>query len=106
MPHRRALWSYWLTFALVSLYFTSSVLSARINVTVDDSGVDSGAPHIIYLPQGEWNVGNNCSECTAQPTSKDAFAGTWHDTTFPADGTKGNLRTASLAFNGEYHDVV
>ncbi|KAI0090027.1 hypothetical protein BDY19DRAFT_98976 [Irpex rosettiformis] len=78
----------------------TTVLTTRVNITVDDSGLGGSLSQITYAPPGGWNVGNNCSACTAHPSPGEAFAGTWHDTTFPANGTANDLKTASLVFNG------
>ncbi|KAI0809263.1 hypothetical protein BC629DRAFT_1106608 [Irpex lacteus] len=100
MPPRRALWIEFLIFALVLLSSTSCSWAVRVNITVDDSESGNGLPSIIYSPPGAWNIGNNCSACTAKPAASDAHGGTWHDATFPANGSQKDLTQATLVFNG------
>ena len=79
------------------LFFYSLCASATlVNVTVDDSSSD-----ITYSPANEWSQGDSCSECTAHPDIAETNDGTWHDTTFKADGSEPNPQTASLQFNGK-----
>ncbi|TFK34067.1 hypothetical protein BDQ12DRAFT_764476 [Crucibulum laeve] len=76
-----------------------------VNVTVDDSGINplTGQP-IIYNPPGVWNLGANCTACTAKIDNRDMQNGTWHDSTFDpplpmSSQTESQLPTASLVFN-------
>jgi len=101
MPIQRALYLEYLIFALFCFELLPRHVSATlVNITVDDSAIDTGATRISYAPQLEWNIGNNCSACTARPNPQQAFAGTWHDSTFPQGGGEADLKTASLEFNG------
>lgn len=106
MPHRRALWIEFLIFALVLLSSTSCSWAVRVNITVDDSESGNGLPSITYSPPGAWNIGNNCSACTAKPAASEAHGGTWHDATFPANGSQKDLTQATLVFNGELSSFI
>ncbi|KAI0809265.1 hypothetical protein BC629DRAFT_1106622 [Irpex lacteus] len=96
MNHRRALWLPTCVYVLgISLVFIPRVAADRANVTVDDSSSD-----IVYAPLSGWNVENDCNGCTAHPDPSLTHGGTWHDTSFPPNGTAQDLRTASLEFTG------
>ena len=88
---------------LVGLAAASAVFGALVNVTVDDSGSDprTGYP-FSYSPQADWNIGQDCPGCVAQPNPTQAFMGTWHDATYNGiNGSWPELETATLAFTGE-----
>lgn len=89
--------------------FVSSTSAARVNVTVDDAEVDNGVSRITYSDPTAWKQGNGCTTCAAHPSSSDMLDGTWHDTSFPTNGTQSDLRNATLLFNGEYllwHEII
>ncbi|KAG9313302.1 hypothetical protein JVU11DRAFT_5606 [Chiua virens] len=68
--------------------FSSFTLAALQNVTVDDA-VLTGAVVFQYLPlpsTSSWNIGNNCSACTARLDASQAYNGTWHDSTYYPGG--------------------
>jgi len=69
------------------LFATGSFALAIINVTVDDA-VLAGPVVPNYLPNSSvWNIGNNCTTCSAHPDRVSAFNGTWHDIVYyPSDG--------------------
>ena len=98
---QRAFWLRFLVFVLLNgTTGIPSVSADRVNVTVDDSSSD-----IVYAPLSGWNLGNDCSACTAHPDASMARGGTWHDTSFPPNGTFQDLRTASLEFTGNQPDI-
>ena len=55
-----------------------------------------------------WKLGQNCSDCTAIVDATQAFEHTWHDGTYlPVNlGGDGELRTASVSFNGAIPELV
>lgn len=76
--------------------------AALVNVTVDDAQLDaSGNTLIQYTPSGGWNIGNNCSACTARPNSPQTFDGTWHDSTHEEGAGADGLTFATLQFTGD-----
>ncbi|TFK34068.1 hypothetical protein BDQ12DRAFT_700569 [Crucibulum laeve] len=88
----------WTPFYLFISFFLQAQ-AILVNVTVDDSGINplTGQP-IIYNPPGAWNLGANCTMCTAKIDARDVHNGTWHDvSTF---NSMLQLQTASLVFNG------
>ncbi|RPD58421.1 hypothetical protein L227DRAFT_505389 [Lentinus tigrinus ALCF2SS1-6] len=81
------------------------VSAALVNVTIDDTfGDPTTGNQIVYDPPGVWKVGQNCSDCTAQPDRSQLVNGTWHDGTFSAIDENGNvsnqLLTAAVTFQG------
>ncbi|KAF8980271.1 hypothetical protein BDQ17DRAFT_949096 [Cyathus striatus] len=69
------------------------------NVTVDDSLPDPLTGQLItYLPADRWNVGVECSDCTAVLDRQFMYDKTWHDGTYSADAS-GPLN-AAFKFNG------
>ncbi|KLO13089.1 hypothetical protein SCHPADRAFT_382577 [Schizopora paradoxa] len=81
------------------------------NFSVDDSSPDprSGA-QIQYgvadqIDSGTgWTLGEKCSACSAQPDPAQAFDGTWHDASSPAD--QGKIPIASFNFTGIAVNVI
>ena len=66
----------WLLVCLV-LLSTSASRGARINITIDDHFGDSKTgSQITYLPQGAWQYGPSCLNCTIRPDAKNAHLGT------------------------------
>ncbi|OJT13238.1 hypothetical protein TRAPUB_10257 [Trametes pubescens] len=60
-----------------------SASAALVNVTIDDTfGDESNGNQITYEPSTLWNVGQNCTGCTAHPDPALALKGTWHDSTY------------------------
>ncbi|KAI0700419.1 hypothetical protein BC835DRAFT_416635 [Cytidiella melzeri] len=100
MPTRRALQLDFVTFALVCLLFSLVVSASLVNITVDDSEFNNGVPRITYTPLNSWHIGEDCLTCTAHPNPDEAFAGTWHDSTFLRGADEHDIKTASLEFNG------
>lgn len=91
--------------ALCFVSFITGLSSAGlVNITVDDTDPDPLTGNVFtYLPSGRWNQGNDCSMCTAKPSSSLAHNGTWHDTTYKANTSSYNEVTkAAFDFNGEY----
>ncbi|KAI0090028.1 hypothetical protein BDY19DRAFT_888760 [Irpex rosettiformis] len=91
---------FWLTYLVYFCVFFLSAGGARVNVTVDDAEIDNGVSRITYSDPTTWKEGNGCTSCAAHPSTDNVFDKTWHDTSFPTNGTYGDLRNASLVFNG------
>lgn len=77
---------------------------ALVNVTIDDTfGDEFFGTLVTYTPPTQWQSGQSCNSCMAQPDARQAFDGTWTESDFvPAmDGTtlvpKNN---ATVSFNG------
>lgn len=90
-----------------------SVSARQFNVTIDDQeGDPTNGNRIIYTPQGGWNIGQNCSACTAKATPQsDAYLGTWMDATYNPNGTisngvPGEIIQASVGFVGEFSFLI
>lgn len=100
MPIRRAFILY---YPVLALWWFSPFLDASavlVNVTVDDA-----SSNISYGPPLQWSEGADCVGCLARPDKSQAVLGTWHDATFPGGGGAGDLRTASLSFQGSFVPV-
>ena len=79
--------------------FVLSLAELR-TVTVDDTNGDEISGVLpLYLPTGDWALGQQCKGCSAQPNVSLAFDGTWHDTTH----SEGHVdqRTVTVRFGGE-----
>ena len=83
------------------------VYAKQFNITIDDQeGDPTNGNHIIYTPAEAWNIGQNCSACTAKPSPQsDAYLGTWMDATFNPNGTvtndvPGQIIQARVSFTG------
>jgi hypothetical protein len=65
----------WLVIFLL-LLSTPAAQGGRINVTIDDYFGDSktGA-RISYLPEGVWDYGPSCLDCSTRPDAKSAHLG-------------------------------
>ncbi|KAI0327006.1 hypothetical protein GY45DRAFT_1257860 [Cubamyces sp. BRFM 1775] len=90
-----------LLFAFPGLCLTlrSQASTSSINVTIDDTlGDRSNGAQITYEPDSLWNIGQNCSACTAHPDPSLVLDGTWHDGTTEAGSDE--LLTATVGFNG------
>lgn len=72
---------------------STPALAILRNFTVDDTG-----SAIQYSPADLWNVGRNCSGCTAKPDVMEAEAHTWHDSTHQPGSNQ--VPFASLSFTG------
>lgn len=72
---------------------STPALAILRNFTVDDTG-----SAIQYSPADLWNVGRNCSGCTAKPDVMEAYANTWHDSTHQLGSDQ--VVFASLGFAG------
>ncbi|KAH9850678.1 hypothetical protein C2E23DRAFT_759957, partial [Lenzites betulinus] len=78
--------------------------AALVNVTIDDTfGDESNGIQVAYEPPSQWNVGQDCTGCTAHPNPQLAFNGTWHDSTY--NDTRNNdpsiaVSTAAVQFEG------
>ena len=69
-----------------------------VNVTIDDTfGDELTGARITYTPQGAWNFGQNCTECTAMPDPSLARNGTWHDGTFDVTDEAGGYANVPLS---------
>ena len=56
-----------------------------------------------YAPTDRWNVGNNCSACSARPDPFSTNDGTWHDATYSSTVIdEDEMETAQIQFNGMY----
>ncbi|KAI0719137.1 hypothetical protein C8T65DRAFT_523365, partial [Cerioporus squamosus] len=96
--------------SLVSLAISTFVdfpraCAALVNVTIDDTlGDPNTRAQIVYDPPGVWKVGQNCTDCTAQPDPSQLTNATWHDGTFSAVVENGNASnqplTAAVTFEG------
>ncbi|KAF8060947.1 hypothetical protein FPV67DRAFT_314819 [Lyophyllum atratum] len=67
---------------VIFLLFPSTSLAVLVNVTIDDTlGDFENGRQIIYIPDGEWNVGPSCRACSATPKLEQnrIHDGTWHD---------------------------
>ena len=96
------MYSFLTSFALLILAFP---ICALRNVTVDDTrGDELTGGQIVYNPPSSWQLGQNCTNCTAKLDPSGAFDSTWHDATyFPvgaAEADAGQFPTASYTFNG------
>ncbi|KAH9902419.1 hypothetical protein C8Q73DRAFT_634874 [Cubamyces lactineus] len=86
-------------FCGLRLALRSLVSASSVNVTIDDTLGDSlNGAQITYEPDSMWNVGQNCTACTAHPDPSLVHDGTWHDGTTQAGSDE--LLTAAVAFNG------
>ena len=85
---------------LLSLFATvAPVLAAiqLINVTVDDQH-----SLIQYAPVGVWNIGQECTGCTAHIEPNQTYNGTWHDVSFnPSQPGQEYLETMTFSFSGK-----
>ncbi|OCH86684.1 hypothetical protein OBBRIDRAFT_737541 [Obba rivulosa] len=90
---------------LFSARCTVLVAATPFNISIDDSmGDPFTGEQWSYYPPNLWNVGQNCSGCTAHPDPSDAYLNTWHDSTFypqPGISPEPNVpTTATITFNG------
>ncbi|EKM60717.1 uncharacterized protein PHACADRAFT_168032 [Phanerochaete carnosa HHB-10118-sp] len=85
---------------ILSLTLHSVVSGALVNITVDDSQTEDGSTIIQYTPTELWNVGTDCSGCTAHPDSTRTLDGTWHDSTHEQGAGADGLPLATLQFEG------
>lgn len=75
-------------------------LANLINVTIDDRfGDEKTGTKIIYSPPDAWNMGEQCSGCTARPDSTQAYMGTSPD--LKNDHC---IWTSSVKILGTWHD--
>ncbi|KZT68205.1 hypothetical protein DAEQUDRAFT_712398 [Daedalea quercina L-15889] len=82
--------------ALLLLIVCRLTLAAVTNRTIDDEYGDSvTGRRPIY--DGPWNYGPACPGCFVQPSPKDVFMSSWHDTT---TSLQNDHQTISLLFNG------
>jgi hypothetical protein len=80
--------------------FVTVAIGVPSNVTVDDQGVDPASKSAVSYSSG-WSTGQTCPGCEAQPDAKQAYEGTWHDTTYdPAYAGRNIPRNATFEFNG------
>ena len=97
-----------LSLLLVILAAVTLSTYASRNVTVDDTNGDEvTGGQIVYQPAAVWQVGQNCTNCTANLDDRtQAYDSTWHDASyFPSDSnvaTAGQFPTASYTFDGMY----
>ncbi|OBZ79811.1 hypothetical protein A0H81_00318 [Grifola frondosa] len=98
MPFIRAV------FPIFSLIFSIpivDVLADLVNVTIDDTLGDAlTGEQFTYFPSASWNIGQNCSGCTAHPNPSDIYLNSWHDGTANGVGDPGQILTASVSFTG------
>ncbi|KAF9008314.1 hypothetical protein BDQ17DRAFT_1237124 [Cyathus striatus] len=83
------------------LYLLTSITNAiLVNVTVDDSLPDPLTGQLItYHPTTLWNVGQNCTSCTAVLDGASMYDRTWHDGTYyPADSNLPPSGPSNLTF--------
>lgn len=64
------------SFFAVLFVLTRFAFSGAVTVRIDD-----GDTRITYFPSDEWTAQPGCTSCTVKPDGKQAFQGTWHDTT-------------------------
>ncbi|KAE9394633.1 hypothetical protein BT96DRAFT_1022422 [Gymnopus androsaceus JB14] len=70
---------------------------------IDDQYGDSVSGAIpTYEPSEGWEQGSICTECAIHPDAKQAFWGSWHDSTYNAGGY---LRSVQFNFTGISLDV-
>ncbi|EPQ61026.1 hypothetical protein GLOTRDRAFT_90333 [Gloeophyllum trabeum ATCC 11539] len=86
------------------LFYPRGSLAALVNVTVDDTNGDlvTGVP-VVYSPPQAWNIGQNCTGCTAKPDPAQVYMGTWHDATFvptTSDSASEGIISLTVPFNG------
>ena len=89
---------------LISLALTGihlslpSVDGALVNITVDDTLPDPLTGNTFqYAPADRWNVGNNCSACSARPDPFSTNAGTWHDASYSSTAVdEDEMETAQI----------
>ena len=69
-----------LVYLLHFTYLALPILAVPVNVTVDDTNGDprTGA-QFLYSPLNRWNVGQNCTSCSAHVNASLAYMHTWHD---------------------------
>lgn len=89
--------------------FLFCVSARQFNVTIDDQeGDPTNGNRFIYTPQGGWNIGQDCSRCTAKVfPGSGAYLGTWMDATYYPNGTltndvPGQIIEASIDFVGAF----
>ncbi|KAE9394631.1 hypothetical protein BT96DRAFT_827400 [Gymnopus androsaceus JB14] len=71
---------------------------------IDDQYGDSVSGAIpTYEPSGGWADGSTCTGCAIRPDAKQAFLGSWHDSTY--DASDKHLRTVQFNFTGTSLDV-
>ena len=83
--------------------FVIMVIGVPTNVTVDDQGFDPTTKYAVsYWPNSSyWSLGQTCTGCESQPDAKQAYEGTWHDTTYdPAYAGRNIPRNATFEFTG------
>ena len=86
------------------ILFAGLAIAALQNITVDDS-VSVGSVVPTYLPSPtNWNQGNTCSGCIAQPDPHYAYNGTWHDATYFQNSTVTNA--FEFTFVGTFLDLL
>ena len=90
----------------IALLVLALPICALRNVTVDDTrGDELTGGQIIYNPPSKWQLGQSCSNCTAELDASKAFDSTWHDASYFPVGSgvadAGQYPTASYTFNGE-----
>ncbi|KAE9385626.1 hypothetical protein BT96DRAFT_892021 [Gymnopus androsaceus JB14] len=70
---------------------------------IDDQYGDSVSGAIpTYEPSGEWQNGSTCTGCAIRPDAKQAFLGSWHDSTYSVGEY---LRSVQFNFTGTSLDV-
>ncbi|KAJ6604211.1 hypothetical protein DFH09DRAFT_1121977 [Mycena vulgaris] len=71
--------------------------AANTNRTIDDTNGDSvGGTVPVYSPSSSW-AGSSCTGCAIQPSTSDAFDGTWSAATY--NSGLGSM-TVSMSFTG------
>ncbi|KLO06177.1 hypothetical protein SCHPADRAFT_883060 [Schizopora paradoxa] len=77
-----------------------------MNVSIDDFSPDPstnarvtyGLVNQVTHAGAGWSVGQNCTECLAQPDPSKVFDQTWHDSSTAENGA--NISFASISFTG------
>ena len=98
-------WSLWrYSRAILSAVFFRLCLTsaALLNVTVDDQGDDPTTTYGVSYTANDWNIGQTCKGCQAQPDASMAHGGTWHDATYdPSIASRATPQNATFDFTGE-----
>ena len=98
IPPARSATSSTFLVALLFLVLIHSSYSAE-NRTIDDTHGDSVSGALPSY-SGPWNVGQLCSDCSANPSPPDTFMSSWHDVTTQPDPNDGAPNAVTLSFQG------